>query len=211
VANLRKLVASALVGADLSNSNFHETALDRVMALAFSDALGASLWRLKYADDDGERPHTVGLLSGRNRRVCDEPRLRRHLCWVVVDEWLDDACSTCHGKRFMMATTLEAKRICPVCQGTGVKRHSDQSRMAKMHFDIRTYRRWETRFAALHQSISTADFKTWREVARQLGWIGEKALEFPRSGAMLRLASVRCEPAQSKINMPDYLVSSASG
>ena len=66
MANLRKLVASALNSSDLSESYIIETAIDRIGALAFSDALGSELWALKYAGDARSWDRALALLSLRS-------------------------------------------------------------------------------------------------------------------------------------------------
>lgn len=171
MANLRVMLARALNGSDLSHSDVHETALDRIAAFAFADPFGTALWRLKYAGENEVRPRCVFLLAKRRRSVTDEPALRWRLCGIVIDEWLDDACDTCEGRRFLMATNAEVMRVCPACEGTGVKRHSDQGRMRTLKWDPKIYRKWETRIALLHQSVADADARVWRQVAKQLGWI----------------------------------------
>lgn len=215
MANLRVLIARALTGADLTDSPYYETALDRIIAFAFADALGQALWRLKYAQEREVWPRAVYILARRAREVTPEDNLRWELCGLVVDEWLDDACDVCDGRKFLLATSAEAMRVCPKCLGTGVKRHSDQSRMRRLKFDDRAYNRWQTRIATLHQRVANADFRVWREVAHQLGWLDWETVERqvlakPRPPAMLRVVP-RSDPAQKNITMPDPVVSTASG
>jgi hypothetical protein len=209
VADLRILVARAVTGSDLSDSAVHETALDRVGALGFADPLGGALWRLKYARERKQQPRAVYLLARRSRSVAREEGLRWRLCWLVVDEWLDDCCESCGGRRFLVATTAEVTRVCPVCQGTGVKRHSDQSRMRLLGFDAATYRKWEGRLTGLHQKLADADSRVWRQVARQLGWIGLVTLANARPRAMLREVAAHSDAEEHRQLEP--ALSTASG
>jgi hypothetical protein len=211
--DLRILIATALSSRNLAHSDVHETAIDRIATLAFSDPLGVALWRLKYGGERRQHPRSAYLLAKRSKAMIGEDKLRWKLCRLVVDEWLDDACDACDGRRFILATSAEIMRVCNVCLGTGVKRHSDQSRMSAMHWDPSAYRKWESRLAALHQKIGDADVRVWRQVAKQLGWIRGPMVGIAKvkRTAMLRLASIRSEPAQSNNYMPEPLVSTASG
>lgn len=185
MANLRKLVASALNSSDLSESYIIETAIDRVAALAFSDALGSELWALKYAGDARAWNRALALLSLRSKRAAPDRRIRTMLCRVCLIEWVDENCRSCGGRRIIAASTLGVAHVCTVCNGTGLKRYSDVWRMREMRMDRHAYRRWEPRFAAVHRKISDADTQVWHELSQQLGRvpagiIKEKILDLPR-------------------------------
>lgn len=215
MGNLRKLVASALTASDLSDSSLLETALDRIGALAFSDELGGRLWRVKWAGDAKSVEPALALLTHRCRLVARHAPFRRRLCEVALQEWLDENCASCGGRRYIMASESHAKHTCTVCDGTGLKRYSDQWRMRQLGLDKDAYRKWERRFATIHERIAEADAQAWRDVAQQLEKIhprfGAEILAFRRPAPTMRATVVRDEPAQKSNSMPELLVSSAAG
>ena len=171
MADLRKLIAAALTASDLSSSDVHETAIDRIAAMAFSDALGGELWRLQLSHDRRSYRRVLALLVQRTKPIARDRRIRARLCETVLREWLDCLCAHCHGRGFVMAEGAP-KRSCPVCDGTMLRRYSDQWRMARMGFQPEVYRKWESRFAAVHQKLANADAAAWRDIATNLGWLG---------------------------------------
>ena len=213
MANLRKLIASDITGGNLKESPFYETALDRIFALGTSDALGSALWRLKYANDRGSYERVVALLSHRAKSLAPTLPLRLRFVRVVLMEWLDENCRACGGRRFIMASDTHAKHSCTLCDGTGLRRYSDQWRMRQMGLDQRAYRKWERRFAALHQKIADADLQTWRRIAEELEWIDNShanTLEIPEERATL--SAVRAgDDGAKRDDMPESLTSSAAG
>jgi hypothetical protein len=136
---------SAIFGGDLSDDPNCETALDRIMAFAWSDALGAALWRLKWGYDATAFDRALFLLTDRclNKQRRESRRWVQRLCEIVLREWLDDNCRTCGGLRFIMATGSSAKHVCTVCAGTGLLRPSDQARMREMGLSRHAYAKWE--------------------------------------------------------------------
>lgn len=176
-------MAAAFNAGNLQDDPNRETALDRLGAIASADPLGESLWRLKYARERAQVPVAAGRLSNRLRQDVRSPGIRLRLAAVVLSEWLDEACETCQGRRFIIATDDTPASVCTVCNGTGIARHSEQRRMRKMDFSLETCRRWEGRFAAGHEQISRADARVWRAVALKLGRIAppesaQKAVAF---------------------------------
>jgi len=209
VANLRKLVASALNSSDLSQSAIVESAIDRIGALAFSDAFGGELWSLKYAGDARSWSRALALLSLRCRRVAPERTIRVRLCRLCLFEWLDDACRTCGGRRFLVANPNAAAHSCTTCSGTGLRRYSDLWRMREMGLDRHAYRRWEQKFAAVHRKITDADAQVWHDLAEQLGHvpariIRDKVLDQPRR---LHIISSG-HPGHNENSIPDFVACS---
>jgi len=206
VANLRKLVAAALNSSDLSESYIIETAIDRIGALAFSDALGAELWALKYGGDARSWHPAMRLLSLRTKRAAPSEPIRYRLCRVCLTEWIDENCRSCGGRQIIAASTMAVAHVCTVCNGTGLKRYSDLWRMREMHMDKHAYRRWEHRFAAVHRKIADADTQTWHDLSEQLGRvpagiIREKVLDLPR-----RLHILEPEAqAHNENSMPEFV------
>lgn len=172
--NPRHLLANALLSSNLSHNPNRETAPDRIGALAFSDALGAKLWRLRWADDSACFAPAVQLLAD---RVADRERHRNDawsvietLCGIVVNEWLFDLCKTCAGRGYsVIEGTGRAGRSCSTCNGTGNRRYSDQERMGEMGFTLSIYKKWAPRFAQAHSILAEADASTGRAVPYQLG------------------------------------------
>jgi hypothetical protein len=226
VVNLRELVGAALNATNLEENPLYECPLDRVGALAFSDELGGCLWRLKYAQHARTRPGrdfyaaAVAILAkrlrGRNPR--DSRELMAKICAVVIDEWLRDWCVPCGGRGNKIARDTSVRHTCTSCNGTGIGRHSDASRMARLGLDRRLYAKFERRFAAAHQKISDADVQAWRDVKAQLGDMAadprvEKLLAAAKRSYTLRAidSSTSDGQAPSNNNMPEYAVSTATG
>jgi hypothetical protein len=211
VANLRKLVASALNSSDLSSSDIIETAIDRIGALAFSDSLGSELWALKYAGDARSWSRALLLLSQRSKRIAPDRSIRTKICGICLGEWLDELCRTCAGRRLILASSSSSAHVCTTCGGTGLKRHSDLSRMRDMGLERGAYRRWEHKFALVHARIADADTQVWYELAAQLGrvptrMIREKVLDAPR-----RLGIIESEhPGHNENSIPDFVFCSTA-
>lgn len=169
MADLRVLIAAAHYSSDLSQSDIRETSIDRIGALAFADALGAVLWALKWAGEARAYAPSVHILSVRSRRLCVDPEMRAKLCRAGLLEWLDDLCHACGGRRMVVATDASPVRTCTVCDGSGKRRHSDQWRARELELDVKVYRKWEPKFAAVQRKIFDAETQAWRDIAKQLG------------------------------------------
>ncbi len=174
MATLRKLVARALNGANLASSDVEETAIDRIAAMAFGDALGSALWRLQLSHDAASYRRAIELLARRARPIVRDRDIRRRLCDTVLREWLDTLCRHCGGRGVVVAAD-QPTRSCPVCEGTSQRRYSDQWRMARMRFTASEYRKWEPRFAAVHAKLSMADAALGMDIAANLGRMSESA------------------------------------
>lgn len=212
MANLRKLVAAALTASDLSESEWLETAVDRIASMAFTDTLGAELWRVRLANDARAYRRALLLLVRRTRHIAKSHDLRRRLCEVCLAEWADQNCRACGGRGFIINEN-RVQHVCTVCDGAGLRRYSDQWRMRRMGFSAEVYRKWERRFSAVHAKLSNADAAAWRDIAQQLEWIPgdaeRRVLAFFNAAAKMRPATFE-RPAQNSDNMPDYALGTAS-
>lgn len=110
-------------------------------ALGMADALGALLWRLKYRGDAGVTRRVRALMAdrlrtdrrwqhalrgrahGRRGRGAnqDAPRLAsdviHRLVFRVLNEWLNERCTTCHGRGSV--GIIGAVHMCTGCRGSG--------------------------------------------------------------------------------------------
>lgn len=211
LANLRKLVASALNSSDLSQSDIVESAVDRIGALAFSDALGGALWSIKYAGDRRSWSKAQAVLSLRSKRIAPERHIRSVLCNLCLIEYVDENCRACGGRRFILAAQTSVAHVCTTCSGTGLRRYSDLWRMREMGLDRHAYGRWEQKFAAVHRKIADADTQVWHDLSEQLGHvpariIREKVLDLPR-----RIHIIEAEqPGQNSKIIPDFVFCSTA-
>lgn len=163
------VIVKALQGLDMLDDPLRETGLDRIGALACSDPLGAALWRVKWAGDPRSMKTALALLVKRVRKPHEARTMVVKLCQTVLQEWLDELCRHCDGRGAMVTPgTPVARHSCPVCNGTGVRKPSEQRRAAKLGFQVATYRRWEARFRRVELAIRRADSAVWGQVAAQL-------------------------------------------
>lgn len=214
MANLRKLIASALSGADLSQDPLCETAIDRIGAMAFSNRLGGELWRMKEGNDAAAAARALALLVKRVRKAHDSKRWYRRLCLVALREWMDRACRGCGGRGLIQATVMSAQHTCTVCNGSGQRSYSDQWRMNQLGLSKESYGKWERRLALIHEQISAADRAEYATLALQLERIApltrKKVLDFRRGRDTLARSS-RDDPAQTDNYMLETIVSSSAG
>lgn len=215
MANLRKLIAAALSGADLSQDCLEETAIDRIGAMAFSGTLGSALWRLREGFDAKAFDRAVSLLVKRVRKPHDSKSWYRTLCKVALREWLDRTCRACGGRGMIQATAIAPQHTCTQCSGSGTRQYSDQWRMGQLRLAPEAYAKWEIRLAQIHERISEADSEEYMNLAQQLERIaprsGRKVLDFSRMRAKLTRNSSGDDPAQTDNYMPGLLVSSTAG
>lgn len=189
------LIVKALQGLDMVDDARRETGLDRIGALACADPLGAALWRVKWAGDPKSFKVALFLLVKRVRRPHEARSVVEKLCATVLREWLEELCRHCMGRGVMVVPgTPIGRHACPVCNGTGVRRPSEQQRAARMRFPVEKYPQWERRFRRVELAISRADSSVWATVADQLERGGKR-----REGAEARemaemLSSVESVP-----------------
>lgn len=198
MADIRKLLASALGSGDLSADPNRETPADRIGAMAFSDHLGSALWRLKWGNDEEQAQAALALLSRRvARRNGDSPALVRRICSIALAEWLDDLCRHCSGRGHMAVEgTPHTKAACPKCSGTGANKPSEMARIRALGMrDVSGYRKLVQRFDRAHARISEADTQAWLDIAFQLERVGyrsgiaKKVLAFRDSAAIMRVSA----------------------
>ena len=225
MADVRKLLATALQSTDLSDNPNEETALDRILAMAHADALGSLLWRLRLANDARSFKPAVFLLMKRMRRKAEPLPMLEKIASAAIMEWLDDLCRTCGGRgNIVPKDSPVATHACTVCEGTGRRRHTDFARGRALGLGPDVARKWEARFAMAHSRIAAADRKTWYEVAEQLeritGRAGtkEKVLELMNthgilgSGAETHGTPVVCgHPEHNDNSIRDNVAGSAVG
>ncbi|HQR20061.1 MAG TPA: hypothetical protein PKV98_04300 [Burkholderiaceae bacterium] len=225
MADVRKLLATALQSTDLSDNPNEETALDRILAMAHADALGSLLWRLRLANDARSFKPAVFLLMKRMRRKAEPLPMLEKIASCAIMEWLDDLCRTCGGRgNIVPKDSPVATHACTVCEGTGRRRHTDFARGRALGLGPDVARKWEARFAMAHSRIAAADRKTWYEVAEQLeritGRAGtkEKVLELMNthgilgSGAETHGTPVVCgHPEHNDNSIRDNVAGSAVG
>jgi ribosomal protein L37E len=214
LANLRKLLAGDVTGSSLKASPIYEMPLDRIYALGTANRLGAALWRLKYAHDPSAHAVSLAQLSLRCKSVVPTVEMRFRLCRTVLQEWLDDTCRKCGGRKFSVSL-LGVRAQCGLCEGTGLRRYSDQWRTRQMGFDARTYYQgWERRFAKAHEVVADADYRAWREIAASLGHLPTPVEEeqfLAKYTDRAKLPPVIADDEGAKLDyMPESLVSSAA-
>ena len=155
---LSKCLSSSLVWDDSD----HEKAVDKLTAFAYSERFATLLWRLKYAND-----HTVywqvieilvAIVIKTTRRI--GRMIATKIAEQAIHEWLFAFCPSCLGAKETMAGHL--KIICPVCNGSGVARFSDQNRRVRMGGD------YTKPLATLHRVISANDIKPAVEMRQRL-------------------------------------------
>lgn len=227
MADVRKLLATALQSSDLSDNPLEETALDRILAMAHADQLGRLLWRLRLANDAQSFRPAVSVLVKRMRRKAEPLPMLERIASCAIKEWLDDLCKTCGGRGNIIPKDSPAPtHACTVCSGSGRRRHTDFARGRALGMGPDIARKWEARFAMAHSKIATADRKTWYEVAEQLGRISgragtkEKVLELMNalntcgtlgSGHETQSTVVRGHPEHNDNSIRDNVAGSAVG
>jgi hypothetical protein len=213
LADLRKLLAIAIQGSDLSHDPNCETALDRIGALAFSDRLGGALWRVKYANDPGAFRPSIYILAKRMEPGRNPGKTVKKIAECVLREWLDPICRHCMGRGYtIIAESRRAKDACSKCDGTGQRRHSNQARAKVTGIPLKAYPKWERTFAHAHMLLQTADQQTWFDIATQLELItgisnsaGRYARELKKSLAISRerrIMDVHGRPAIRRTTPP---------
>lgn len=167
---LRKAVALAMQGRDMSDDPNRETNLDRLGAFAWADELGKALWRAKYANDRGQYDRALALLVKRIRPARQPIALWQKVARCVLLEWLDEVCRKCSGRGRMIAEgTPHATHTCSVCDGSGLRRPSEQQRMAVIGVRGDAYAKWAKYFDSAYRLIVNTDSLVLAEVKRRLG------------------------------------------
>jgi hypothetical protein len=165
--SLRQRLASDISAGRLTHNPLVETGADRIGALGRSDPLGAALWRILADHDRTAVKDAVSMMARRLKHAPKGRDVAHQLCWVVLQEWLDDKCKKCKG-RGLVYNAEGVADACTVCEGTRLRRYSDTERARAMGWGIDTYRKWEATFAQAHAMLHDADAAVGRGVAYQL-------------------------------------------
>lgn len=126
---IKEQVAGAVESSNLAWSDYSVRDIDRLTALGMCDALGAALWRFKYANDATSHKQALYLLV---RRASKQIKNSAHsylasLAAGAIREWTLDACTTCHGAGQVIEKSGVVMQ-CHKCGGGGLKRYSDGER-----------------------------------------------------------------------------------
>ncbi len=168
MADLRKLVASAIHSRNLADDPTCETPLNRILAFAHVPPLGSSLWRLRYANDHREFQPAVALVA-RTLGSGARNQLVHRIAYRSLWEWLDDLCQQCLGRgHIVIEGTPHARDVCKKCNGNRLHRYSDQDRIRSAALPPKAYPKWEPVFSKAHTLIASADENAWHTVAYKL-------------------------------------------
>lgn len=107
----------------------HESAVDRVAALAFGDRLAGLLWRLKYGlQREAFKPAVLLLARAIRARArakrwrAAPPDIWQRIAARAITEWLEPPCETCGGRGIIgleRGTVRSVLSHCDACRGTG--------------------------------------------------------------------------------------------
>lgn len=190
MSDLRRQIAAALTSGNLAHSPIIETAIERIGALAFADRLGGLLWKLKWANDRAAYEPALHLLVKRVRKPHEARSLPLELCRQCLHEWLNNLCRKCAG-RGSVADRFGVRRACYACDGRGFGSPSQHERARAIGVDLGGYRRWESRFEAVHQYIRAADLLAWNDIAAQLERIEPHGLQPAGTAESAQCATAR--------------------
>lgn len=168
---IREAVGAALLSTHLE-TQAHESAIDRIGALAHASKLGGLLYHWRYAGQGRYAGPVLREMLRKARRKLkigrfhvDHPILVR-ACKQAMREWYAPQCSNCHGAR---ETVMEKLRlVCPVCAGSGLRRYSDPERLEALRLDRSAYLAWEPRMRELLLILTERDGSAARTVRSQL-------------------------------------------
>lgn len=135
-------------------------------ALGKADALGSALWRLKYKGDARVARKAIVLMAARlsddhrwNRALCGRTKARgsrgsagaapkvtatvlERLAYRVIFEWVNDRCTTCHGRG--STGVMGSMALCSSCSGSGKQPPQHLTRAADLGVTRDQYHRhWE--------------------------------------------------------------------
>jgi cytochrome c1 len=170
--------------------------------LGRADALGAALWRLKYRGEASQAARAVALMAHRlageghmaravkPRKAREQktgkpkwaqewtPGLLHRLCFRVIFEWVNDRCTTCHGRGSI--GMLGSISRCPMCRGSGRVPVLHAVRARDIGVPPSAYRaNWERVFDTLLVKLAEVDDET------------EKSMRRPRVDASIPSNAVR--------------------
>jgi len=168
---IREAVGAALLSTHLE-TQAHESAIDRIGALARAGKLGRALYHWRYAGQARYAgPVLQEMLRKARRRLRigkfheEHPTLVR-ACQQAMREWYAPQCGMCQGAREVVSNKL--RLICPVCAGSGMRRYSDAERLDALQVEPATYQAWEPRLRELLLILTERDGAAARTIRMQL-------------------------------------------
>jgi hypothetical protein len=170
---IRQAIGSALVSAHLETVPEHESAIDRVGALAHGSKLGRLLFHWKHAAQAAfAGPVRAELLRKARKRFriarfhVEHERLVR-ACKQAMIEYYAPWCRECGGAGEVIAEKLRI--VCHTCGGSGIRPCPDAERVAALKVDWNIYRNtWEPRMRELLLILDANDNGTAAQALHQL-------------------------------------------
>ncbi len=134
-----------------------EKAIDRVAAGSAALRLGVNLWRAKYLLE-AQAYHDV--IDGMVRRYLErydkeKPEVARKLVEQVFSEFMGPQCKDCGGSKELIID--QQLKLCPTCDGSGLRRYSDYHRATCMQIERRSVERRSTRMRWIYDQLGTMD------------------------------------------------------
>ncbi len=150
--------------ASLEWSDERERAIDRVAASGKVDPLGILIWKAKYLLEAQAYKDAISGLTQRYRERYkpEMPGMAQKLVEQALSEFLGPGCRTCDGTAERVIEGL--KVLCPTCNGSALKRYSDEERSGRMQLSIALIKRMSSRMSWLAGELGALD----REVGRLL-------------------------------------------
>lgn len=168
---IREAVGAALLSTHLE-TQAHESAIDRVGALAHAGKLARLLYHWRYAGQGRYAGPVLQEMLRKARRKLrigkfhvDHPILVR-ACKQAMREWYAPQCPDCQGAREIVSDSL--RLICPRCAGSGLRRYSDPERLNALHLDRIGYQPWAPRMRELLLILTERDGAAGRIISHQL-------------------------------------------
>lgn len=141
----KEKIATDVRSSDLAWLDREEKSIDRITALGFSDALGAALFRLKFARDAYAGKKAILLLAHKTTRNFGFVHsYAAKLAEACVKEFVLDHCMTCNGTGLVVTAGHSDK--CPKCGGSGVKTYSDNERAMAAGLPVEAWHKHQKNF-----------------------------------------------------------------
>ena len=152
--SIREAVGVALVSRHLETVPEHESAIDKVGALAHASKLGRLLYHWRYARQDRYvGPVHRELLRKARKRLrigkfhVEHPTLSL-ACTQAMTEYYLPQCPSCTGVGELVAAKLRV--VCHACGGSGLRRYPDAERVRALKIEWNSYRHtWENRIGEI--------------------------------------------------------------
>lgn len=170
--NLREVAGLATQSSNLKMAEWSERAIDRVAALGAAGTvspLGEQVFRWLYGGDPRSAVSvleilTAGLSVFREMAAHQREAVARY----AMVEFANGRCQTCEG--VSVATLKDGREIvCHVCDGSGLRKVTNEARAAGMGVHRREYRRMESPLEKALDWLREADRVTNAAVAKELG------------------------------------------